>query len=153
MLEHLLQRVVGDAPDGRGGLQVAGQADLDRDPLAGDVLGQVVARSACGSSMSGSWIMSAANRKVPWPMRLAWHSVMAWKMDSGPVGLAGVHGLPEEVAVRVLVGRLVVDGRVAGLLAGEVEADDRQALAGAPARRPRAPFPGRPWRRSPSAGA
>ncbi len=45
----------------------------------------------------------------------------------GTVGLAGVNRLLEEVAVRELVGLDVVRRRMAGLGAGEVEADHRQA--------------------------
>ena len=46
----------------------------------------------------------------------------------GPVVLASMNSLAEEVLVRELVGRLVVLGREAALLASKVETDDRQTI-------------------------
>ncbi len=45
MVEHLAQRVTHEVAHPRVGLGVAGQADFERDPLARDVLGEVVAVS------------------------------------------------------------------------------------------------------------
>jgi hypothetical protein len=45
-----------------------------------------------------------------------------------PIVLAGVHGLAEEAAMRDLIGRRVRLRRIASLLAGQIEADDGQAL-------------------------
>ena len=61
-------------------------------------------------------------------MRSAWQVADRLEDRLGPVVLARVHGLAEERLVRDLVGVAMVLGRIALLLAGEVEADDQQAL-------------------------
>ena len=43
MIKHFAQRMLADMSHIRVGLGVAGQADLDGDALAGDVLGKLMA--------------------------------------------------------------------------------------------------------------
>ena len=110
-----------------GGLQVAGDAGLDADALAGDIAGQVLDVAAVVRDVRG---LDHLVREEEGPVPDAVGVALGDGLPDGfrAVGFARVHGLADEVVVRVLVGLLVVLRRVAGLLSGQVEADDRQAF-------------------------
>jgi hypothetical protein len=108
-------------------LQVARQADLERDAAVGDVLTQLahvpLAVLDLGSEMASRLEQVGAMADA-----------IGVQIGDGledalrAVGLAGVHGLLEEVLLGVAEGFGVIHGRVAGLFTRQVETDDGQAV-------------------------
>lgn len=60
--QHLGEGMIRGPLEIREGLEIAGQADLQGDSLAGDVLGKIV---DVGILVSDPWMRSVANRCVP----------------------------------------------------------------------------------------
>jgi hypothetical protein len=110
VVEHQAQRMPGHGFQVRHGLEVAGEADLDGDALAGDVFGEM---QDIGLGVFFRLVLDHLVGEEPGAVADAVGVAVGDGLENGfgSVGFAGMHRLADEVAVRVLEGVLVVAGR------------------------------------------
>ena len=110
---------------GGAGLHVGGRAHLQRDPLVADVRREP---AELGRAVVGDGDVVDDPHAVAEPVGAAPLDRLPDRRQ--PEGLAGVDGEVGVLALEVLEGVEVPGGRVAGLGAGDVEADDAAVAPG-----------------------
>ena len=108
------------------GLQVARQADLERDAPVGDVVAELLHVALAVLDLR---VADLARLEQVGAVADAVRVQVRDRLEDRlrPVGLARVHGALQEMLVRVLEGCLVRARRITGFLAREIEADDLEA--------------------------